>query len=229
MTAVAAIFDVDGTLVRTDAVDYYLFFIRHLCSPVRRIPRLLGMGLRAPYWLLLDRKDRGSFNRSFYRQYDGFPVEAIRELAEACFREVLAPSLIPEVLNRAREHHVRGERILLVSGTLDFVLAPLAVFLGAEEVLSPKLLQHKGVYRGQIVGRNVVGPVKAELVAEYARDHHIDLSKSSAYADSLSDVALLNQVGHPVVVNPDRRLLAIAERFGWERMVSNAKQKASRA
>lgn len=229
MIPVAAIFDVDGTLVRTNAVDYYLFFLRHLFSPVRRVPPLLAVLLRAPYWLLLDRVDRGSFNRSFYRQYAGFPVERMRELAAVCFREVFVPSLIPEVLDRAKEHRGRGDRILLVSGTLDFVLAPLAAFLGAEEVLSPGLLQHNGVYRGEIAGRNVVGPVKAEVVAEYARDHHIDLSKSHAYADSLSDVALLNRVGHPVVVNPGRRLLAIAERLGWERIVSNARQGASGA
>jgi len=225
VTAVAAIFDVDGTLVRTNAVDYYRFFLRHFYSPVRRVPRILAVWWRAPYWLLLDRWDRGSFNRSFYRQYAGFPVERTRELAEVCFREVLAPSLIPAVLDRAREHRARGERILLVSGTLDFVLAPLAAFLGAEAVLSPGLLQHNGVYRGEIAGKNVAGPVKAEVVAEYARDHRIDLSKSHAYADSLSDVALLNQVGHPVVVNPGRRLLAVAERLGWERIVSSAKQK----
>jgi HAD superfamily hydrolase (TIGR01490 family) len=229
MTPVAAIFDVDGTLVRTNAVDYYLFFLKHLDSPARRIPPLLAVLLRAPYWLLLDRMDRGSFNRSFYRQYAGFPVKKIEELAEVCLRDVLVPSLIPETLGRAREHRARGDRILLVSGTLDFVLAPLAAFLGAEAVLCPALLHHNGVYRGEIAGKNVVGPVKAEVVAEYARDHGIDLSKSCAYADSLSDVALLSQVGHAVVVDPGRRLRAVAERLGWERIVSNARRQASGA
>jgi len=229
MTPVAAIFDVDGTLVRTNAVDYYLFFLKHFYSPVRRVPPLLAVLLRAPYWLLLDRMDRGSFNRSFYRQYAGFPVQRIQELAEVCFRDVLVPSLIPEVLDRAREHRARGDRILLVSGTLDFVLAPLAAFLGAEAVLSPGLLHRNGIYRGEIAGRNVVGPVKAEVVAEYAQDRGIDLSKSYAYADSLSDVDLLNQVGHAVVVDPGSRLLAVAERLGWERIVPNARRETSGA
>lgn len=223
MTSVAAIFDVDGTLVRTNAVDYYLFFIRHLHSPARRFPKLLAVLLRAPYWLLLDRVDRGSFNRSFYHQYDGFPVKEVQELAQVCFRDVLTPRLIPEALRRAREHRARGDRILLVSGTLDFVLAPLAAFLGAEAVLCPSLLHHNGIYRGEIAGRNVVGSVKAEVVAEYAQDHGIDLSQSHAYADSVSDLALLNRVGHAVVVNPCRRLLTIAQRLGWERIVSTAR------
>jgi len=223
MTSVAAIFDVDGTLVRTNAVDYYLFFTRRLHSPAQRLPRLLAVLLRAPYWLLLDQVDRGAFNRSFYRQYGGFPVSEVRELAESCFRDVLRPRLIPETLRRAREHRARGDRILLVSGTLDFVLAPLAAFLGAEAVLSPGLLHQNGVYQGEIAGRNVVGPVKAEVVAEYARDHAIDLSKSYAYADSFSDVALLNQVGHAVVVDPGAKLRAIAARLGWEKIVSTAR------
>jgi HAD superfamily hydrolase (TIGR01490 family) len=222
MTSVAAIFDVDGTLTRTNAADYYLFYLRHLYSPARRLPQLLAFLLRVPYWLLLDRIDRGLFNKRFYRQYGGFPVKEAQELAEVCFREVLVPRLIPETLHRAREHRARGDRILLVSGTLDFILAPLATFLGAEAVLCPALLHRNGVYRGEIAGRNVVGPVKAEVVAEYAQNHGIDLSQSHAYADSLSDVSLLNRVGHAVVVNPGRRLLATAEQLGWERIVPTA-------
>jgi HAD superfamily hydrolase (TIGR01490 family) len=222
MTSVAAIFDVDGTLTRTNAATYYLFFLRHLYSPARRLPRLLAFVLRVPYWLLLDRIDRGLFNRRFYRQYGGFPVKQAHELAEACFREVFVPRLIPEALHRAREHRARGDRILLVSGTLDFILAPLAAFLGAETVLCPSLLHQNGAYRGEIAGRNVVGPVKAEVVAEYAQSHGIDLSKSHAYADSLSDMSLLNQVGHAVVVNPAPRLLKTAEQRGWERILSTA-------
>jgi fatty acyl-CoA reductase len=222
MTSVAAIFDVDGTLARTNAVHYYLFFLRHLYSPARRLPRLLAFLLRVPYWLLLDRIDRGSFNKSFYRQYGGFAVKEVQELTEACFRDVFVPRLIPETLHRAREHRARGDRILLVSGTLDFILAPLATFLGAEAVLCPALLHQNGMYRGEIAGRNVVGHVKAEVVAEYAHHNGIDLSKSHAYADSLSDVSLLSQVGHPVVVGPGKRLLATAEQLGWERIFSTA-------
>src|SRR4030042_2442414 len=135
MTSVAAIFDVDGTLVRTNAIDYYLFFVKRLCSPARRLPRLLALLLRGPYWLLLDRIDRRWFNQSFYRQYRGFSVVEVQESAELCFRNVLVPRLIPETLRRAEEPRARGARILLVSGTLDFVLAPLAEFLGAEAIL----------------------------------------------------------------------------------------------
>lgn len=221
MTSVAAIFDVDGTLVRSNPLDYYLFFLRHLYSPTRRFPRLLTVLLHAPYWFLLDRLDRGWFNKSFYRQYCGFSVMEVQALAEACFRNVLLPRLIPETLHRAKEHRTRGDRILLVSGSLDFILAPLGTFLGAEAVLCPRLFHQNGIYRGEIAGRNVVGHVKAEVVADYARDHGIDLSKSHAYADSLSDVPLLNRVGHAVVVDPGTRLLTTAERLGWERIFSN--------
>lgn len=216
MTCVAAIFDVDGTLVRTDAVNYYLFFIRHLCSPARRAPRLLALPLMAPYWLAIDRIDRAAFNRSFYRQYGGFPVKKVQELAELCFRDVLLPNMISQTLLRLKEHRARGDRILLVSGTLDFILAPLAKFLGAEATLCTELHQQDGVYRGEIAGPNVIGDVKAEVVTGYAREHGIDLSKSHSYADSFSDVSLLKLVGHPVVVNPRAKLGATAHRLGWE-------------
>ncbi len=220
MTQVAAIFDVDGTLVRSNSLHYYLFFLRHLFPPVKRLPRLLAVWVRVPYWFLLDRMDRRLFNKSFYRQYEGFPVKGIQALAEACFHQFLQPRLIPETLRRVQEHRARGDRILLVSGTLDFCLVSLGAFLGAEAILCPKLLSQDGKYRGQIAGRNIVGPVKAEVVTEYARDHGIDLSRSHAYADSHSDVALLKRAGHAVVVNPDPKLRRTAERLGWEQIIS---------
>jgi fatty acyl-CoA reductase len=222
MTSVAAFFDVDGTLVCANSIVYYLFFVKHLRSPAQRLPKLLAMLLHGPYWLLLDRIDRRRFNRSFYRQYRGFSVAEIQEAAEHCFRDVLMPRVIPETLRRAEEHRARGDRIVLVSGTLDFVLAPLGALLGAEAVLCPRLSHANGVYRGEIAGKNIVSDVKAEVVADYAVHHGVDLSQSYAYADSFSDVSLLRQVGHAVVVDPDRRLLAAAERYGWESIFSKA-------
>jgi alcohol-forming fatty acyl-CoA reductase len=225
MTSVAAIFDVDGTLVRSNSLDYYLFFVRHLYSPARRVPKWVAVLLRAPYWFCLDCMDRGRFNRSFYRQYKGFQVMAVQALTEACFRNVLLPHLVPETLRKAKEHRDRGDRILLVSGSLDFILAPLGTYLGAEAVLCPGLLHQNGLYTGEIAGRNVVGQVKAEVVAEYARDHGMDLTRSYAYADSLSDVPLLTRVRHAVVVNPGPRLRTTAERLGWERISLTAVHK----
>lgn len=223
MTSVAAIFDVDGTLVQTNAIDYYLFFVKHLPSPARRLLKRLAVPFWGPYWLMLDRIDRRRFNRSFYRQYRGFSVVAVRDLAENCFRDVLMPRLIPETLRRAEEHRARGDRILLVSGTLDFILAPLATFLGAEAVLSPSLAHENGIYQGRIAGQNIVGAAKGEAVAGYAREHGVDLSKSYAYGDSLSDVSVLKQVGHAIVIDPGKRLLETAEQSGWETIVSTGK------
>ena len=222
MTSVAAFFDVDGTLVRANSISYYLFFVRHLCSPAQRSSKLLAMLLYGPYWFLLDRIDRRRFNRSFYRQYRGFSVAEIQGAAELCFRDVLMPRAIPETLRRAEEHRARGDRIVLVSGTLDFVLAPLGASLGAEAILCPTLSHTNGIYRGEIAGKNVVSDVKAEVVAEYAARHGVDLSQSYAYADSFSDVSLLRQVGHAVVVDPGRKLHAIAERCGWESIFTKA-------
>lgn len=216
MSSAAAIFDVDGTLTRSHAGDYYRFFLRHLATPIQRYFKLFTLYLRVPYWIVLDRMDRGRFNKIFYSHYRGFPVEKVHQLAQSCFDEVLLPCLKQGMVERAAWHRQQGHRILLVSGSLDFILAPLARRLQAEAVLCPSMEQKDGFFLGKLEGKPVVGEVKAAMVLEYAQKHDVDLFKSFAYGDDLSDLPFLSLAGHPFVVHPGLRLLRIAKRNGWE-------------
>jgi phosphoserine phosphatase len=103
---------------------------------------------------------------------------------------------------------------VILSGALDFVLEPLADL--ADDVLCASLKQEDGVYTGEISGPPVAGDARARMLATFARKQGIDLSKSYAYADSISDLPMLEAVGRPVAVNPDLRLAAAAKGKGWE-------------
>ena len=73
----------------------------------------------------------------------------------------------------------------------------------------------EGRYTGELVGDILHGPAKAEAVAALAAQRGIDLSGSSAYSDSINDLPLLELVGDPRAVNPDRKLRAVARTRGW--------------
>lgn len=216
MTATAAIFDVDGTLVRADVIDYYLFLVQRLLPAGQRFRRVAAVVLKAPYWLALDRFDRAKFNQSFYRCYEGLPRERVAAAALECFDTILRDRLLGPVVARLEEHRRRGERLILVSGSLDFLLEPLARHLGAEACLCPGLDEVEGSFTGRLTCPPVIGEEKANRMKNYAHTHGIDLALCHAYADSSSDLPILNLAGRATVVNPGFFLKREARRRGWE-------------
>ena len=117
-------------------------------------------------------------------------------------------------MDRLREHKALGHRVVLLSGALDFLLEPMKDL--ADDVLCSTLAQENGSYTGELSGAPVAGDARARMLASYARKRNVDLSRSYAYADAISDLPMLEAVGHPVAVNPDRRLRSAAEGRGWE-------------
>jgi phosphoserine phosphatase len=75
-----------------------------------------------------------------------------------------------------------------------------------------------GAFTGRFEGPFVYGPGKVEAMEEFAAGHDIELADSYAYSDSISDLPMLEAVGHPVVVNPDPALAEVARREGWQTM-----------
>jgi len=211
---VLAVFDVDGTLLETNIVEYYLW-MRLRAQPVRDWPQFLGRMLtEAPRWLFLERRSRADFQRTFYRQYDGLEVEEMRKLGREALGEVTLRRVYPEGMRRIREHKRAGHRVLLLTGALDFVVGPLAELLEVE-VDCASLLQRDGRLTGDLSAPPPAGEARSTLLLEYAAANGIDLASSFAYADSLSDLPMLEEVGSPVVVNPDARLSAVAGQRGW--------------
>ncbi|MDQ3658601.1 MAG: haloacid dehalogenase-like hydrolase, partial [Actinomycetota bacterium] len=84
-----------------------------------------------------------------------------------------------------------------------------------DDVLCASLQEEDGAYTGELRGAPVAGEARARMLASFARRRNLDLSRSYAYADSISDLPMLEAVGNPVAVNPDRRLAAQAEERGW--------------
>jgi HAD superfamily hydrolase (TIGR01490 family) len=209
-----AAFDLENTLVASNVVESYAWLAsRHL--PVGERVKFTARILReAPALLALDRRDRGDFLRSFYRRYDGAPLDLLRSDAREMFHHLLLAKSFPAGFARVRAHRALGHRTVLITGALDFVVEPLAPLF--DEVVCARLGHDAdGRLTGRLDQLPPTGEARALVLADYAAAEGLDLGEAVAYADSASDLPLLECVGFPVAVNPEARLAAIARRRGW--------------
>jgi HAD superfamily hydrolase (TIGR01490 family) len=211
---VAAIFDVDGTLVASNVVAYYAWLKLHDLPRAKRPLFALKMLAQAPFYWVLDRVSRTQFNRVFYRNYRGWKPARASELGRQSFAGYTVGRLFPQAVETLREHKRAGHRVVILSGALDFLLEPFREV--ADDILSASLEEENGLYTGELTGAPVAGEARARMLASYARKRGVDLSRSYAYADAISDLPMLEAVGNPVAVNPDARLLKAARERGWE-------------
>jgi phosphoserine phosphatase len=106
---------------------------------------------------------------------------------------------------------------LATSQTVEAAL-PLADELALDGVVGTELEAEDGVYTGRFVGGYCYGPRKAAAVERFCATRGIDLAASWFYTDAVVDLPLLERVGNPVVVNPEKPLARIAIRRGWARL-----------
>jgi HAD superfamily hydrolase (TIGR01490 family) len=215
MSVRAAYCDVDGTLTATTIVRPLIWYKRHLCCPVTSGLWLASLPLRAPYWMIVDRFNRGASNRAIYSNYGGMPGPRARELGPQCAAECLTAKLYPQARETLAKLKADGVKIVIVTGGLDFVMQPFAAALGAE-CFAPGLEERDGVFTGALSQGALTGEKKAEAVRAHAAKQGVNLAESFAFGDAMGDLAMMECVGHPVAVNPDGRLDALARERGWK-------------
>ena len=214
--AATAFFDVDGTIVDATIVHYYAFYRTWGYSALRRLLWTAGFLPRILYYLVLDKISRSRFIQAFYRQYRGFKRGDCVSRSEQLFEEVMRPRMYAGAVERIRAHQQRGERVVLVTGSLDFVMEPLAEYTKADDLVALSMKEADGRLTGETEGPPIGDEAKALIVREYAERRGIDLARCYAYADSSSDQPMLSVVGHAVAVNPGGKLKKAAETGGWE-------------
>src|SRR6266511_2586531 len=120
-----------------------------------------------------------------------------------------------EALDLMELHRALGRKVFIVSSSPEEVVRPLAEHLGQVEVIATRAEVVDGKYTGEIEFY-CYGEGKAARIRELADEQGIDRSGSYAYSDSITDLPMLEAVGNPVAVNPDRDLRREAEKRGWQ-------------
>jgi HAD superfamily hydrolase (TIGR01490 family) len=144
----------------------------------------------------------------------GFTPRQMRELVADALEPVLRPLVYDEPLRLVERHRERGEPSYIVSAALQEVVDAMAEDLGFDGALGTVCEVEDGVYTGRGV-RSLHGEHKAAAVRELALEQGYDLTESTAYSDSHTDLPFLEAVGKPVAVNPDRALRRVAADRGW--------------
>ena len=145
----------------------------------------------------------------------GWKADRIRRLVQETVDEVISPLVYAEALALMDAHRREGREIVIVSISPEEVVRPLAGYLGVDHVIATRsAVDEDGRYAGRIAFY-ATGEAKAEAVRSLARQWDLDLERCFGYSDSSTDLPMLEAVGRPVAVNPDRALRAVATERGW--------------
>jgi len=208
-----AVFDLEQTIINSNVVESYAWLASRHLSPLRRAQLALELVAEGPRLLTIDRRDRTDFLRSFYRRYEDAPAERVRTDAWEMFSDLLLTRAFPEAITRVREPRALGHKTLLITGGLDFGVAPLAPLF--DEIVCASLAERDGRFTGELEETPPTGEARAILICEWAGSLGLDPDRIVAYADSTSDLPMLEAAGHPVAVNPEPKLASIARKRGW--------------
>ena len=209
-----AIFDLDGTIMSTNVVEQYLWARLPVLPASAQVAEVAQVARRLPGYLLAEQRDRGSFLRAVYRRYRGLDLAALEHRVDT----TMAPSILSRLSGEARqriiEHRAAGHTTILITGAVRTFTRPLQELF--DVIVAAELgVDDDGRCTGFLTTPPLVGESRAAWLKHYAALHGVDLSRSFAYADSHSDLPMLQTVGQPVAVSPDISLMRAAQRSQW--------------
>lgn len=210
----AAFFDLDRTVIaKSSALAFGRPFYRD--GLIKR-----GDVVKAAYAQLTFRlggADEAAMARTrdyLARLCEGWSVDQVRQTVAEALDELINPYIYAESGKLIEDHLAAGRDVVLVSASGEEIVQPIGARLGVTDVIATRMGVVDGRYSGKIEFY-AAGPAKADAVRDMATEKGYDLTESYAYSDSISDLPLLEAVGHPTAVNPDRSLRRTAAERGW--------------
>ncbi len=211
----AAFFDLDKTIISRSS-SLALTRPMYRAGLVSRSALLKGVYAQLVYLLLgADEKKMDRAKEALAALSKGWEKTQVEELVREVLIDLIDPYVYQEALDLIALHRALGRAVFVVSSSPEEVVTPLAEHLGIPGVIATRAGIVEGKYTGDLEFY-AYAESKAEALREVADRDGIDLESSYAYSDSITDLPMLEAVGHPVAVNPDRDLRREAEKRGWQ-------------
>ncbi|MFA5786623.1 MAG: HAD-IB family hydrolase [Actinomycetota bacterium] len=211
----AAFFDLDKTVIAKSST---LAFGKQLYRGGLVTRSMLVKGAYAQIVYLLvgaDEKKMERMREALLELTRGWEREKVERLVREALAEIVDPIVYQEALDLIALHRNQGRAVCILSSSPEEIVKPLAEYLGVDHAIGSRAEVEDGAYTGRLTfycyGANKVDAMKA-----VARRDRLDLEGSYAYSDSITDLPMLEAVGHPTAVNPDKDLREVAEERDWE-------------
>jgi len=224
----AAFFDLDRTLISGASV--FPFGVEAWRAGLLKNSDIAKYAAGALAFLAFgDKGDKSEGTRAaILGHVDGVSVEMLDEVSAKVLPKLI-DRVRPESHKLLQMHHDAGREMWIVSASPYGIVAPLADTLGMTGAIATRGKVIEGHYSAELEGPFVYGAGKADAIARLATERNYDLVASYAYSDSISDLPMLELVGHPVAVNPDSRLENTAHDRGWPVVIFARKTKRAMA
>jgi len=217
---IVALFDLDGTLYTGHMLQ--ALAEHHRLHRTNRFYLYAFIGTHLALWplwrsgLLSEEKMRELWVRDMAWALRGWSSSRAQEAFRWITQEYILPRLRHDVLEKLREHQTKGHYTILLSGTFAPLLAEVGHQLGIAETVGTPLIIRHGRYTGACEPPICQGEGKRQRLLARLQGREINWAESYAYADSYTDIPILELVGHPVAVYPDELLANHARERGWE-------------
>jgi HAD superfamily hydrolase (TIGR01490 family) len=214
----AAFFDLDKTVIAKSSA---LAFSRSFYQGGLINRRAVLKSAYAQFVYLVGGADHDQMERM--RQYlsslsTGWSVDQVKEIVAETLHGLIDPLVYDEAVTLIEEHHTAGRDVVIVSSSGSEIVEPIGEMLGVDRVIATQMVSEDGRYTGEIEFY-AYSENKAKAIQELAVAEGYDLTRCYAYSDSATDLPMLEAVGHPYAVNPDRALRKEAAARGWPVLV----------
>jgi HAD superfamily hydrolase (TIGR01490 family) len=210
----AAFFDLDKTII---AKSSPLALSRSFMREGLLAPSTLLKSMYAQFVFQLMGADDAKMERmraEAAKLTAGWEAAKVRAVVTEVLEQVISPLMYAEALELIHDHRAAGRLVCIVSSSPEEIVAPLAEMLQVDRFIASKPTIVDGLYTGEL-DFYAYGPFKVEAMRALAAELDIDLAASFAYSDSITDLPMLEAVGNPVAVNPDRDLRRVSLQRGW--------------
>jgi HAD superfamily hydrolase (TIGR01490 family) len=209
---IGAFFDMDKTIIAENSGSLYMKY-RYERGEIDGWELVKGLGAYLQYKIGV--LDISAWSKGMMLQFRGQSEAELAAEARVWFDEMVSETIYPEAEALIHEHQARGHLVVIVSGSTRFVVEPLAERLGVDHILYTRLEVENGLFTGRVVEPLCFEEGKIYWLQQFIEEQRVDLAKSWFYTDSVTDLPLLDLVGHPVVTNPDPLLYRTARKRHW--------------